>query len=83
MFTSTITSRGQVTIPKKMRMALNLHPSEKVCFYAWDKKIIIEPIPDFLSLGGNFKTTRKAPSTKKLREYMEENIARDVINEMR
>ncbi|MBI3334933.1 MAG: AbrB/MazE/SpoVT family DNA-binding domain-containing protein [Candidatus Portnoybacteria bacterium] len=83
MFTSTITSRGQVTIPKKVRMALNLRSSEKVRFYAWDKKIIIEPIPDFLSLGGNFQTTRKAPSTKKLRKYMEERIAHDVINETR
>lgn len=41
MHTSTITSKGQVTIPTELRHLLNLHPSDILVFEAVDHKVVI------------------------------------------
>lgn len=44
MSTSSITSKGQITIPNALREKLRLHPSDKVVFEENDGVITISPI---------------------------------------
>ena len=44
MTISTITSKGQTTIPKKIRQYLNLQPQQQTAFEPKDGYVIIRPI---------------------------------------
>lgn len=41
---STVTSKGQVTIPKEIRMMFNIKPSDKIDFFVEDGKVILKPV---------------------------------------
>lgn len=41
MYTSMLTSKGQVTIPNKIRHRLELHPGDKVGFVIEDNQVIL------------------------------------------
>lgn len=41
MRTSTITQKGQITIPAALRAQLDLAPGDKVVFYAHDHEIVL------------------------------------------
>ncbi len=41
MYTSTITPKGQITIPMDLRHQLGLQPGDKVTFHVKDDKIIL------------------------------------------
>lgn len=59
MYISTLTSKGQATIPSKIRQKLDLKPGEKVFFEDQGKDVVVKKIPDFLSLMGSLKTNKK------------------------
>lgn len=41
MFASTMTSKGQTTVPKEIRKQLNLKPGDKVFWYLEDGRIVL------------------------------------------
>ncbi|MBS0358853.1 MAG: AbrB/MazE/SpoVT family DNA-binding domain-containing protein [Proteobacteria bacterium] len=41
MLTSSVTSKGQVTIPMEIRQQLNLQPGEKVAFALEDDRVVL------------------------------------------
>ena len=43
MPTATITSKGQVTIPKAVREALGLEPGDRIAFRLIDNGAVVEP----------------------------------------
>ena len=49
---STLTSKGQMTIPKEVRNALNLKPSEKVIIVAEGDHAVIRPLREIPSILG-------------------------------
>lgn len=49
MHTSTITSKGQVTIPAEMRKRLGLLPGQRVAFGIKDGRVVLEAIKDDVS----------------------------------
>jgi AbrB family looped-hinge helix DNA binding protein len=56
METCTVTKKGQVTIPKRLRQLLDIRVGEKVTFDIENEKIVIrklvdEPIEDLVGLG--------------------------------
>jgi AbrB family looped-hinge helix DNA binding protein len=76
--TTTITSKGQVTIPAYFRQQLGLQAGQKVSFslsQKQPKKLVLKPIPDFLSLQGIIKTKRKY-SKKAARKAISQAFAR-------
>ena len=78
---SVLTSKGQMTIPKEVRKALNLHPSEKVIIVVEGNQAIIQPLKgNLLDIGGSVKTTdrEKQIDFKKVREEVKKRVARKV-----
>jgi AbrB family looped-hinge helix DNA binding protein len=56
---TSITSKGQVTIPAYIREELALMPYDKVYFSIDEDKAIIKKAVDFFSMGGSVKTNKK------------------------
>ena len=46
MDTSTITSKGQITIPAKLRKRLGLMPGQRVAFDLRNGHIVLDPVKD-------------------------------------
>ncbi|TAJ24154.1 MAG: AbrB/MazE/SpoVT family DNA-binding domain-containing protein [Nitrospirae bacterium] len=61
MSTSTVTSKGQTTIPKKIRERLNLHPGDRLEFIVdEDGRVMVLPATvDAADLAGILKTPSK------------------------
>ncbi|MBI4999680.1 AbrB/MazE/SpoVT family DNA-binding domain-containing protein [Candidatus Gottesmanbacteria bacterium] len=55
---STLTQKGQVTIPLIIRQALGLKPRERVVFLKEDGRVYLKPAVNFLDLAGSIKTSR-------------------------
>jgi len=62
VYTVTITSQGQISIPAKLRRKLGLEKNKKAIVTEDEGKIIIEPVKDLLELEGTFKTNIKTHS---------------------
>ncbi|MBI3559206.1 AbrB/MazE/SpoVT family DNA-binding domain-containing protein [Candidatus Gottesmanbacteria bacterium] len=56
---TTMTSKGQVTIPAFLREELQLLPRQKIFFSPVPEGILLKKAQDFFSLGGTLKTTKK------------------------
>lgn len=78
---SVLTSKGQMTIPKEIRKALNLQPSEKVIIVVEGNRAILQPLKgNLLDIGGSLKITdREKPiEFKKVREEVKKRIAKKI-----
>lgn len=81
----SITKQGQITIPAVFRRLLGLDQYRKASVRAMDNKIVVEPIPDLMSLAGSLK--EKAIKGKKIdqvikieEEVISKTIARDYLS---
>ena len=50
-----ITSKGQVTIPKTVREALDLHEGDELLFRVERSRAVIGKTPDFVGLAGSVR----------------------------
>ncbi|MGH2734895.1 MAG: AbrB/MazE/SpoVT family DNA-binding domain-containing protein [Actinomycetota bacterium] len=50
---ATVTSKGQVTLPKTVREALDLKAGDEVLFRVHEGRAILAKVPDFLDLRGS------------------------------
>lgn len=71
MIQATLSTKGQVTIPKSIRDRLKLVPGAKLSFEVVGSRIIISPPnltpKDWCLLRGSFKDLLSLPSTAELR----------------
>ena len=74
---TTMTSKGQITIPKKMREALNLSKNKKIGIdlASTGKEIKIRAYPNIIELAGTFKPKKKI-DVMKAREAFEKGYER-------
>jgi AbrB family looped-hinge helix DNA binding protein len=64
MSEATITSKGQVTIPKPVRDALGVESGDRIEFVATERGFLLVPAKrDLRELRGLFKGRRKTPAT--------------------
>lgn len=56
-----VTSKGQVTLPKSVREALDLHEGDEVLFRVERSRAVIGKTPSFLELAGSVPV----PATKR------------------
>ena len=54
--TARVTSKGQVTIPKSVRDALDLHEGDELLFRVERSRAVVAKTPDFLALAGTVAT---------------------------
>ncbi len=74
-FTTSVTQKGQITLPKKLREKYGIAVFSKVVIAADKSGILIEPTQDILSLAGTF-IPKKSKSVMNAREAMEKNYQR-------
>lgn len=55
---TTVTQKGQVTIPISIRKAIGVKPGQKVGFERKKNQIILKPAVDFFSLRGSIKSKK-------------------------
>lgn len=70
MAAATITSQGQLTLPKVIRDLLGLKPGDRVSFRVRDDKtVVVEPETlDLRSLRGSLKPSRRGVTLEELDE---------------
>ena len=70
MATATVTSKGQVTIPKEIRDALGITAGDKIVFRRKETgEIVVEAANiDLMSLAGMLKPRRKGVSIEDMNE---------------
>ena len=74
-----LTSKGQMTIPKEVREALNLKPSEKVIIVVEGNHAVIKPLRgNILDIGGSIKIAaeEKPADFHKVREEVKKKVAK-------
>ena len=64
MTTSTITSKGQTTIPKEVREYLDLQPQQQIAFEPKDGYVIIRPVDTSLERFAGILSGRKPAGSK-------------------
>lgn len=58
-FTTSVTQKGQTTIPVPIRKRLGINPRTKIVFeLKSNNEASIKPVTDFLSLKGSIKTDK-------------------------
>jgi AbrB family looped-hinge helix DNA binding protein len=81
MPTATLTSKGQVTLPKEIRDQLGLRPGHQLSFeFDPDGRLVVRPkTVDLMSLGGLLRRRR----AKKSLRQIEEGIGRGAAESFR
>ena len=69
VYTVSITSQGQISIPAKFRKELGLEERKKALIKRVGDKLVVEPIEDFLQLKGSLK--HKAIKGKSIQEIID------------
>ncbi len=79
MLTARLSSKGQVTVPKKIREMLGVKPGQKIAFVAHGDKIeVIAVHGDLMTLAGILKV--KGPQDfKSIREQTMKEVTRRVV----
>jgi AbrB family looped-hinge helix DNA binding protein len=76
-YRTSITSKGQIAIPKEFRDHLQLRPSTRLIVElgSHGREIVIKPPVDFMEFARNIKVKKKIDPVK-AREYMEKHYER-------
>lgn len=79
---STVTTKGQVTIPKQIREALKIRPNDKIDFLREGERIVMVPLKSLQQFRGAVRG--KKPFTfEEERVRAKTSVARRVIEETR
>ncbi|MBU1200022.1 AbrB/MazE/SpoVT family DNA-binding domain-containing protein [Patescibacteria group bacterium] len=63
MYTATVTSKGQFTLPAPLRKRLNIQTTDKITLIQKDQGIYIQKIPYLSSLFGSLHNPNTRPLT--------------------
>jgi antitoxin PrlF len=79
MAESTLTSKGQTTIPREIRKLLGLKKNDRILYEVEDGKVAIKPVPSVHELYAIFKSgiRRKGPPPTKAQ--MRAAVERDIV----
>jgi len=74
-FITTVTQKGQVTLPVALRQAMDIDIYDKVMVSAGNGYIKVKPTFDILDIAGKYKA-KKGQSALKARALMEKHYSR-------
>lgn len=76
MLESTVTDKGQTTVPKEVRDALGLKPRQRLQWdLAADGSATVRPEPSALALFASLKSRKKFPGTKEEKAAVRKHLA--------
>lgn len=79
---SSITKKGQTTIPAKIRKTLNLKPGDTLRYEVKGGQVILKPIRgSILDVAGTVRAKRHPQDFKRIREKTKKAVARGVVKE--
>lgn len=78
---STITAKGQITIPRRIREFLHVRPKDKIAFEIENEEVKIKPAMDVESAFGIIKPKQKPENFRAMRETVERAIAKETAKE--
>ena len=78
---STVTTKGQVTIPVDIRSRFNIHPNDRVDFYVEGDRILLMPVRSLKNLRGAVKSAGVGDPVEE-RSAAKTAVARRVREEM-
>jgi AbrB family looped-hinge helix DNA binding protein len=82
MVGSKITSRGQTTIPKRIREQLQLEPGDRVLFLERDGEIVLQPVTKTIrEFRGSIQSREKTEDFQKVREEVKREVSRRAVND--
>ena len=80
IYSVSITSQGQISIPANIRRHLGLSTTSKAIVAVENGKITIEPVKDFLEMRGSLKNARKVKaSPREMRIAFEQYLADEAM----
>jgi antitoxin PrlF len=68
ILTSTLTSKGQTTVPEAARLALPLKPGQRLSWEIKDGFLTVRPVRDLNELAGCLKSGNSAVSVKDMKK---------------
>ena len=82
MASSTITKKGQTTVPQEVREALRMKPQQRL---EWtvrrDGTAVVRPVPSALGLFGSLRSKKSFPGRKAERAATQRAVADHAANE--
>lgn len=57
-YSTSVTQKGQATIPAPIRKKLGIKPNTRIIFEIKDNEVTLKPIPDFFSMKGSIKSEK-------------------------
>ena len=68
VYTISVTSQGQISIPVNIQRKLGFKRNGKATIRVEGRSVIVEPVLDFMSLKGSLQSNRKPLSSKEIHE---------------
>jgi AbrB family looped-hinge helix DNA binding protein len=82
MSISTLTKKGQVTIPKDIRNIMGIKEHDRVIFIKKDGDIILKHVKgDIFDLRGSLKARKEPEDFEKIRSITRKSVAKKIIEE--
>lgn len=83
MWLATVTSKGQVTVPKAVRDRLGLREQDQVIFTIEDGKATLTPLsrPTAAGLAGSLASDIPFPGTDAVREQVQRAVAEEALRQ--
>jgi len=82
MSMSTLTRKGQTTIPKDIRNFLKLEPEDRILYLVEGDRVILKPLKgDILDLRGSVPSQKKPIDFVKLRRETKKKVSKKIVEE--
>jgi len=76
---STLTSKGQTTIPREIRRLLGLRENDRILYEVEDGKVAIKPAPSVHELYAVFKSRIRRKGAPPTKAKMRAAVTRDIV----
>lgn len=82
MIQSTVTDKGQTTVPREVREALGIRPRQRLQWdIEGDGSVTVRPEPSPLALFGSLKSRRKFPGIQAEKAAVRKRMAQEAAQE--
>jgi AbrB family looped-hinge helix DNA binding protein len=80
MLQSTITRKGQTTIPKEIRILLKLKPNDKIFYIIEGEKVVLKPLQgDILDLRGSVPAKDKSSDFDEVIDSTKKKVSTRIV----